>query len=61
MKSVLVFVVLMSAGCVAPTLAQRQANWEKFRDTTRATCLVGKVDPAMPASVSQWCAGVLAP
>jgi hypothetical protein len=43
------------AGCAAPTLQQRQANWQTYRDSVRATCVVGQADPAMPDDVRDWC------
>jgi len=57
----LVFLCLASCACSAPTLAQRQANWQKFRDVTRATCLVGSADPERPADVAAWCERVNEP
>jgi hypothetical protein len=53
--------LLLLTGCATPTMAQREANWHKFQDATRATCLVGRVDPSMPGDVRFWCVEVLAP
>lgn len=53
---------LLATGCATPTLQQRQDNWRRFRDVTRATCLVGAAkDPAMPDDVRQWCSRVVGP
>lgn len=52
---------LLAIGCTAPTLAQRQANWFRLRDVTRAECVVGTVDPAMPTEIHEWCDGLVAP
>ncbi len=60
MKHVLVFSLLMLAGCAAPTLAQKEANWRNFQSVTRATCKVGRYDPSMPSGVRSWCAEVMA-
>jgi hypothetical protein len=60
MKYVLLLALFMSA-CAAPTLQQRQANWRRYQDMTRATCAVGEVDPAMPTDVRVWCAEVTEP
>lgn len=56
----LLFCLLLPA-CAAPTLAQRQDAWRKFRDGTVATCKVGKYDPAMPDDVRPWCVKVVEP
>lgn len=53
--------LLAAAGCSAPTLQQRQDNWRRFRDMTRATCVVGQGDPAMPNDVRPWCERVAEP
>lgn len=52
---VLLVSVLLFAGCAAPTLAQRQANWRLYRNGVMATCEIGKADPAMPIDVDSWC------
>ena len=53
---------LALGACAAPTLEQRVQAWERYRDVTRATCLVGAAkDPAMPTDVRAWCAEVTAP
>ena len=49
------------SACTAPTLQQRQDNWRRYQDATRATCVVGQADPAMPPEVRAWCAEVAAP
>lgn len=51
----LVLVCLVALGCSTPTLQQRQANWQRWQDMTRATCVVGLTDPAMPADVRELC------
>lgn len=53
--------LLFASGCSTPTLQQRQDNWRRFRDVTRATCAVGQGDPAMPPEVREWCARTVAP
>lgn len=59
---VLLFVVLLAPlACTAPTLQQRQDNWRRFRDVTRATCVVGAADPAMPEDVRTWCVRMAEP
>lgn len=60
MKTVL-FAVFFVVGCAAPTLQQRQETWSRYRDSVRATCTVGKIDPAMPTDIKAWCAEVVAP
>lgn len=58
-QAVLLAAVLLAAtGCSAPTLQQRQDNWRRLRDVTRATCVVGAADPAQPVDVRQWCSKV---
>lgn len=52
---------LLSASCATPTLQQRQDSWRKVRDVTRAECMVGQIDPAMPTDVRAWCALVTGP
>lgn len=52
MKYLLTLLIL---SCSAPTLQQRQGAWRQVRDTTRAECLLGKNDPAMPDDVRDWC------
>ena len=53
--------VVAAAACSVPTLAQRQDKWRRVMDVTRAECMVGQADPAMPTDVRQWCAEVTAP
>ena len=57
-RLVLVFALLATSGCAAPTLQQRQGAWRKHVTIQRATCVVGMGDPAMPADVREWCAQV---
>lgn len=53
---------LFLPSCAAPTMAQRQDAWLRYRDSTRAVCLVGAAkDPAMPTEVKLWCLGVVEP
>jgi hypothetical protein len=51
----------LTPACTTPTLQQRQDTWSQYRDSVRATCVVGKNDPAMPADVKTWCAKAVAP
>jgi hypothetical protein len=60
-KYALLFAVLALASCTAPSLAQRQANWQRFVSATQATWVVGMADPAMPGNVRAWCSEVTAP
>ena len=56
------FFALLCASCAAPTLAQRQDAWLRYRDTTRAVCLIGAAkDKAMPTEVKLWCVNVVDP
>lgn len=60
--NVAAIVVYFSAcSCAAPTLQQRQDNWFRYRDMTRATCTVGQADPAMPEDVRAWCVRAVGP
>ena len=59
---VLLPALLALASCAAPTLQQRQDNWRRYRDTTRAVCLIGAAkDRAMPTEVKLWCVNVVDP
>lgn len=53
---------LATCSCAAPTLQQRQDAWLRYRDATRAVCLVGAAkDKAMPTEVKLWCVNVVDP
>ncbi len=57
-----VLLPLLLSSCAAPTLAQQQDSWRVYRDSVRATCVVGSAkDPAMPTEVKLWCNGVVDP
>lgn len=60
-NAALVLFGLALSSCSAPTLQQRQDNWRKVRDVTRAECMVGQADPAMPDDVREWCVRVVEP
>ena len=61
MRHALLPLLLLAAACTAPTLQQRQDNWRRVRDVTRAECVVGRADPAMPPEVRDWCVVVIGP
>jgi len=54
-KHVVFLALLATSACTAPTLQQRQANWRAYQDSVKATCNLGKVDPARPGDVADWC------
>lgn len=53
--------LLLALGCQTPTLQQRQDSWRRVRDVTRAECVVGRADPAMPPEIRDWCMVVIGP
>lgn len=60
-RDALVFFCLLLSACSAPTLQQRQETWRRVRDVTRAECMLGRADPAMPPDVRDWCMVVIGP
>lgn len=61
-NAALVSLLLALSSCATPTLQQRQANWRRVMDVTRAECMVGQhADPAMPDDVREWCVRVVEP
>jgi len=61
MKYLPLLLALLLSACTAPTLQQRQVNWRRVRDVTRAECVVGQADPAMPPEIHAWCRKVVEP
>ena len=57
----LLLATLLLVGCATPTLQQRQDTWLRYQAATRATCVVGSRDTAMPTEVRAWCAEVVGP
>lgn len=58
MKYSYLLILIFSACSAAPTIQQRQDNWNKYRTSVEVTCKVGRYDPAMPTDVRAWCSEV---